>query len=170
MSIFYELGVCEGKDRIKEEALYNLVACYTIIERKISNVLAPHVLNPVKMNVLLMLKHVGKKRGLSLAEIKKRVIVPAMSIPQVVNQLENEKLVRVSQGGRKEAIIKITKNGARLLSKIWPLYREEVKNIMSLIPSIDIIAGTVVLSGMREAFHSQTECCNQETNLRRSDD
>lgn len=62
MSIFAQLGVRDGKDRIKEEVLYNLAACYVLVEKKISHFLAPYDLSPVKMNALLMIKHVGKKR------------------------------------------------------------------------------------------------------------
>ena len=52
MSIFAELGIQEGKNRIKEEVLYNLAACYILAERKIDRVLGDFGLSAVKINAI----------------------------------------------------------------------------------------------------------------------
>ena len=159
MSIFLELGIRDGKDRIKEEVLYNLAACYALAEKKVTQVLAPYNLSPVKMNVLLMIKHVGKKEGLSQAEIGKRMIVSASNITHLIDRLENNKLVKRTalQGDRRVKVICITKNGSDLLDTVWPVYKKEVEGMISLMPELDIKTACVVLSGFREKLSERQE-------------
>lgn len=152
MSIFAQLGVRDGKHRIKEEVLYNLGACYVLVEKKISDFLAPYNLSPVKMNALLMIRHVGKKDGLPQVEIGKRMIVSAGNITRLIDRMEQEKLVeRFSKpGDRRVKLIRITKKAADLLDKIWPLYKASVEKIVSIMPNLDIVTAGVVLNGFRE--------------------
>ncbi len=154
MSIFRELGIRDGKDRLKEELLYNLGYCYVTLERKISEVLAAYDLSPVKMNALLIIKHVGKGRGLSQAELSKRMIVTAGNITRLVDRLQKEKLVeRVPlKEDRRVNLLKITAKGSELLEKVWPVYKRKVDEMVSLIPGVDIVSTTVGLSGLREAL------------------
>ena len=154
MSIFRELGIRDGKDRLKEELLYNLGFCYVTLEKKIADVLAPYDLSPVKMNALLIIKHVGKDKGLSQSELSKRMIVTAGNVTRLVDRLQNEKLVeRASlKGDRRVNLLKITPKGSDLLDKVWPVYKKKVDGIVSLIPGMDIVGTTVGLSGLREAL------------------
>ena len=69
MSIFSEMGIREGKDKLKEELLYNLASSYALLEREIERALSSFGLSAVKMNALLMIKHVGKDKGLSQMDI-----------------------------------------------------------------------------------------------------
>ncbi len=152
MSIFLELGVRDGKDRMREEVLYNLAACYALAERKVNQVLAPYNLSPVKMNVLLVIKHVGKNNGLSQVEIGKRMIVSASNMTHLIDRLEKEKLVERTplRGDRRVKVICITKKGSDLLDSVWPVYKKEVNGMMSVMPELDIKTACVVLSGFRE--------------------
>ena len=154
MSIFRELGIKDGKDRLKEELLYNLGYCYVKLEKKIADILAPYNLSPVKMNALLIIKHVGKDKGLSQAELSKRMIVTAGNVTRLIDRLEKEKLAgRGSlKGDRRVKVLKITTKGSDLLDKVWPIYKKKVDDIVSLIPGVDIVSTTVGLSGLREAL------------------
>ena len=152
MSIFSELGIREDKGRIHEELLYNLAACYSLIEQEIEKFLSFYNLSPVKMNALLMIKHVGKGAGLSQAEICKRMIVSAGNITRLVDRLERERLVeRTDQkGDRRVNFIKITKKGSDLLNRVWPVYRKKVDEIVSLLPRRDVGLVTGRLNHLRE--------------------
>src|SRR3989338_5518569 len=139
MSIFSELGIREGKDKLKEELLYNLASSYALLEREIERALSSFGLSAVKMNALLMIKHVGKDKGLSQVDICRRMIVSAGNITRLIDRLEREKLVgRVAHGtDRRVNLIKITKKGSDILSKVWPTYKKKVNEIVSL-PDADI--------------------------------
>ena len=154
MSIFRELGIRDGKDRLKEELLYNLGYCYVTLEKKISEILAPYDLSPVKMNALLIIKHVGKEKGLSQSELSKKMIVTAGNITRLIDRLQNEKLVERSplKEDRRVNLLRITSKGSDLLDKAWPVYKRKVDQIVSLIPNLDIVSTTVGLSGLRETL------------------
>ncbi len=111
MSIFRELGIREGKDRINEEVIYNIAKAYTVIDGVISGFLSKYDLSPAKFNILLMVKHVGKNNGLSQNEISKLLLVTTSNITRMIDKLEQDKYVeRVSQkGDRRVNLIKITK-------------------------------------------------------------
>jgi DNA-binding MarR family transcriptional regulator len=152
MSIFRELGIKDGKDRLNEELLYNLGYCYVVLEKKIAEILSPFGLSPIKMNALLIIKHVGKDKGLSQSDLSKKMIVTAGNITGLIDRLEKERLVERSslKNDRRVKILKITSKGSNLLEKVWPLYKRTVDQIISSIPGIDIVSTTVGLSGLRE--------------------
>ena len=154
MSIFRELGIRDGKDRLKEELLYNLGYCYVMLEKKIEGILSPYELSPVKMNALLIIKHVGKDKGISQAELSKRMIVTAGNITRLIDRLQNEKLVERSslRNDRRVNLLKITSKGSDLLDRVWPIYKRKVDEIISSIPNFDIVTTTVGLSGLRETL------------------
>ena len=134
MSIFDELGIRENKGRLKEEILYNLGACYVLAEKEISRVLSGFNLSPVKMNALLIIKHVGKHKGMSQSEIAKKMIVTAGNITRLLDRLEKDGLIqRISlEGDRRVNLIKITAKGSGPLDKAWPIYDKKVDEIISL--------------------------------------
>ena len=145
MPIFSELGIRGGKNRKKEEFLYNMASCYALIERKIDKTLAIYGLSPVKMNALLVVKHAGKGKGLSQNNICKKIIVTAGNITRLIDRLEKDKLVeRVSLAGdRRVNLIKITKKASNLLDKVWPVYKKKVDEIVCLSEGnlVNVISG-----------------------------
>jgi len=134
MSIFREIGVREGKDRDGEELLYNLACCYTHAERLLSKLLAVHGLSPVKMNALLIVRHVGKKEGIAQQELARRMIVSAGNITRLVDRLEKEGLITrtPSATDRRVKHIQITPKAAGILDRVWPSYKKKVDEIAAL--------------------------------------
>ena len=137
MSIFRELGISEGKDRINEEVIYNIARAYTVIDNVISGFLSRYGLSPAKFNILLMVKHVGKDKGISQNEISKLLIVTTSNITHMIDKLENDKYVdRISQkGDRRVNLIKITKKGSGLLDVIWPSYKSMIDKLIGPVIS-----------------------------------
>ena len=152
MSIFTELGISQGQGRVKEEVLYNLAACYTLVEKKISRVLEPYDLTPVTMNTLLIIKHAGKKEGLSQIDLSRKMIVSAGNTTRLVDRLEKEKLVERAPkpNDRRVKLIRVTEKASEILDQAWPVYKKEVESIMSVISSADLAATRSVLNNFRE--------------------
>ena len=163
MSIFSELGVREGKDRLKEEVLYNLAACYAHTERRMAQALARFNLSTVKMNALMIVKHVGNHEGISQVDLAKKMIVSAGNITRLIDRLEKESLVtRVSKpGDRRVKVLKITKKGSDLMDKVWPIHKREVNGIVSMMPEKDIQNTRNILNNFREQLSQSAE---EETN------
>ena len=132
MNIFHELGVRESKDRINEEVIYNVAKVYTTIDNFISQFLSTYNLSPAKFNILLMVKHVGKNKGLSQHELSKLLLVTTSNMTRMIDKLEKDEYVeRISQeGDRRVNLIRITKKGSDLLDAIWPHYKEKIDKLI----------------------------------------
>ncbi len=137
MNIFHELGVREGKDRINEEVIYNIASVYSLTNSFIGSFLSGYGLSPARFNILLMVKHVGKERGLPQNKISGLLLVTTSNMTKMIDKLENDRYVeRISQNGdRRIKLIKITKKGSELLNSIWPHYRENIDLLMETILS-----------------------------------
>ena len=132
MNIFHELGVREGKDRMNEEVIYNIARAYTIIDNFITKFLETYNLSPAKFNILLLVKHVGKDKGIPQQEISKLLLVTTSNMTRMIDKLEKDEYVeRLHQeGDRRVNLIKITKKGSDLLNAIWPHYKEKIDNLV----------------------------------------
>lgn len=156
MSIFNDLGVRDGKDRQGEAALYNLAACYNHAERLIAEHLTPHGLTPVKMNALLIIRHVGGPQGLAQNEIGKRMIVTAGNVTRLLDRLEKERLIeRVSQAGdRRVKLVRITAKAATLLDQVWPDYKRMVNALMEPLSGPEMASTVKNLEKLRKSLES----------------
>lgn len=147
MSIFNELGIKGGKDRIKEEILYSIISCHGLIELEMGRVLQPYGLSPVKMNALMMIKHIGGAKGLPQVDVGRRMIVTAGNITRLIDRMEKDGFVeRVAQlKDRRVKLIKITKKGSELLDRVWPIYIKKVHDLLAFVSDQDgaRVAGTL---------------------------
>ena len=132
MSIFRELGVRSGKDRINEEVVYTLARSYMFLEQSISSFLAKYKLTPAKLNILLMAKHKAQKKGIPQNELSRLLLVTTSNITRMVDKLEKEQYVKRSakRGDRRVNLIKITEKGSTLMDEIWPHYKTMLDNLI----------------------------------------
>lgn len=132
MNIFHELGIREGKDRMNEEVIYNTARAYAIIDNFISKFLETYNLSPAKFNILLMVKHVGKDKGIPQQEISKLLLVTTSNMTRMIDKLEKDEYVeRINQeGDRRVNLIRITRKGSDLLNAIWPYYKEKIDSLI----------------------------------------
>ena len=154
MSIFAQLGIKGGKERLHEETLYNLAACYALAEKKVADELEPFGLSPVTMNALLAVKHIGGKQGISQSDIGKRLVVTAGNITRLLDRLEKQKWVlrRPSDRDRRIKKIFITESGSKLLAQAWPHYIRRVREIVSMLPKPEIQTTVRVLDQFRQCL------------------
>ena len=133
MSIFRELGVRDGKDRVNEEVVYNIARAYTVIENQITKFLSAYNLSPAKFNILIAAKHAGKGEGVAQNAISKILLVTTSNITRMIDKLEKDEYVEriQQQGDRRVHIIRITKKGSDLLDAIWPHYKKKIDIMIS---------------------------------------
>ena len=136
MSILSELGVRHGKNRGSEIFLYNLACCYMHAERVLEKILASSGLSPVKLNALMIIKHLGCDKWLSQKEIARRMIVSAGSITRLLDRLEKNDLIfrSPSASDRRVNLIRVTSKASQLLDRVWPVYKKKVDEIVSWVP------------------------------------
>ena len=136
MSIFAELGVREGADRLDEEVAYNLAEIYARGHARLARYLAPHGLTPPALNVLLMVRYVGGESGLSQREISEHMIVSTSNVTGMVDRLERQQFVeRVGDpNDRRVNRVRVTGAGAELLTQLWPGYLDEIRAFLAPVP------------------------------------
>ena len=124
MKGFNKFGIDIKKEQPEKAAIYSLACAYFAIEHKIADYLRPYNLSPVKFNTLMIIKHQGKDKGLSQAEIGRHLIVSASNMTHLLDRMSKEGLIeRLPQkGDRRVNLVKITKKGSDLLDKAWPGY------------------------------------------------
>lgn len=133
-------GIKVGNDNILEGAIYGLAGAYSLLEKTISNYLRPYKLTPAKFNAMMIVKHMGKNKGISQIEIGRKLIVTASNMTHLIDKLENEGYIeRLSlKGDRRVNLIRISKMGSELLDKVWPGYYKRISEVSNLLPKEDL--------------------------------
>ena len=133
MSIYQEMGFKPQKKNTSEAALYNVVRTFTLLNRLFQRHYAQLDLTPAKLNVLMLVKHVGGDEGLPQREIAKRLIISGSDVTGLIDRLEKDGLLtrRGASSDRRVKLIKITPKGSALLDKLWPTHIEQVEQAMS---------------------------------------
>ena len=140
MQPFERFGIEIGKDTTVEGAVYGIASVYLIMEKQISDYLRPFDMSPAKFNVLMVLKHKGKDKGLSQIDIGKHLIVTASNMTRLLDRLHKEGVIeRYAQpGDRRVNLIKITQKGSHILDKAWPGYYKKITEIASLLDRVEL--------------------------------
>ena len=133
MSIYKEMGFRPKKESAGEAALYNVVRTYTLLNRLFQRHYAQFDLTPAKLNVLMLVKHVGGEEGLPQREIARRLIISGSDVTGLIDRLEENGLLtrRGASGDRRVKLIKITPKGSALLNRLWPSHTEQVELVMA---------------------------------------
>ncbi|MCM8812216.1 MAG: MarR family transcriptional regulator [Candidatus Omnitrophica bacterium] len=149
-SFLRELGYPLGKPETGDEALYGIVWIANQAQRRVAKVLKSFGLTPVKLNYLMIVKHIGKEEGLSQREIARRLLIDAGNVTHVLDDLEKKGwVIRASGPDRRSNRIRITREGSRLLDGAWPVYKEAVKGMIGRMPSQDQRRLVEILSGWK---------------------
>ena len=133
MSIYREMGFRPKKEHTGEATLYNVARTFTLLSRLFQRHHARFGLTPAKLNVLMLVKHLGDTEGLPQREIAKRLIISGSDVTGLIDRLEKEGLLarRGASSDRRVKLIKITPMGSALLDKLWPAHIEQVEQAMS---------------------------------------
>ena len=140
MSVLERFCANTGKDNFQEGAIYALACAYSYIEREISDYLRPFNLTPAKFNTMMVIKHVGKEKGLSQIDIGRRLIVTASNMTRLLDKLEKEGFIErfAREGDRRVNLIKISQKGSDILDKLWPGYHHRVLDIAGSMNSEEL--------------------------------
>jgi DNA-binding MarR family transcriptional regulator len=115
------------------ESLLNIYFTATCIKKQGAEFLKPFGLTVVQLNLMMMIGHQAPEgEGLSQARISELMLVNRANITTLTDRMEKAGLViRTATDDRRYNIIKLTKQGKKLLAKVEPLYAKEVTRIMS---------------------------------------
>lgn len=156
MSILNSLGIKSDKSRLNEEFVYNLVFCCNQIQTRIDRVLTPFGLSTVKLNALLIIKHVGQDKGISQKDLSQRMIVTAGNITRLLDRLQKAKLVERIPGTKDRRVnsVQITQKASELLDSVWPRYIEELNKVVDVVSRKEVLGSVTALNKLRENLQS----------------
>ncbi len=135
MKALKRFGIEIDKNNLIEGAVYGVACAYTLLEKHISNYLRLYNLTPAKFNAMMIIKHVGKDKGIRQIEIGRRLIVTASNMTRLLDKLEREGFIeRLSlRGDRRVNLSRISKKGSDLLDQAWPGYSKEIQRLAGLL-------------------------------------
>lgn len=152
-SFLRELGYPVEKPNGADEALYGVVWIAARAQRQVAKALKPSGLTPLKLNYLMIVKHIGREEGLSQREIAHRLLIDAGNVTHVLDDLEKKGwVVRDAGPDRRSHRIKITAKGSKLLSEAWPIYKKTVGKLTSGLSSEVQHRLVEALSGWRKSL------------------
>ncbi len=140
MTVLKAFGVSEGQNKHYEEAVYSVTLINNIINKNISSQYAHFNLTPGKFNILMVVKHLGKDKGIKQVEISKNLILTPSNITKLIDKLEKEKLVTRSAplGDRRVNIVRITERGSKLVDMASAGSVSEFKKIAGNLKSVNL--------------------------------
>ena len=152
-SFLQGLGYPVEKPAPAAEALYGVVWMAGRAQRQVARALKPFALTPVKLNYLMIVRHIGKEEGLSQREIARRLLIDAGNVTHVLDDLQKKGwVVRDAGPDRRSNRIKITPKGARLLDEAWPAYKKVVNELTEGLPVPEQNRLVEILTHWRESL------------------
>ncbi|MBI3324725.1 MAG: MarR family transcriptional regulator [Candidatus Omnitrophica bacterium] len=151
-SIYEELGITPSTKRLSEAALYNLARTFTITHRLFQRWYAAHQLTPAKVNVLMLVKHLGRGQGIPQREIATRLIISGANVTGLIDRLERDGLLARCGAAkdRRVKLITITPKGLAALERLWPAHLERVERVMAALSKREQQQLIALLSKLRE--------------------
>jgi len=140
MPLDVELGLRKPVSLLAHEALLSTYFTASCLRKKAGNFLQPFGLTDVQFNLMMLLKHQsGLTKGLTQAQLSNMMLVNRANITSLIDRMEKADLVTRTSApsDRRYNIIVLTAYGEKLLSRIEPLYAQEVKKIMNVLAESD---------------------------------
>ncbi len=119
------------------EILYGAVWLADHAQRRVAQVLKPFHLTPVKLNYLMVIKHIGGAEGIAPLEIGKRLLIDTGNVTHYLDSLERRGWVIRLKGGPdlRWRLVKMTPKGDKLLDEVWPVYSVLIRKLASAFPA-----------------------------------
>ena len=115
-----------------DSIVYNIGRLYVLLSNYLSETYQEFGLNPAKFNLLMVVKHMGKAKGIAQIKLGDRLFVTASNITKLIDGLEKKGLVQrlPSINDRRVNLVKITQGGSQLLDKVWIRHAQALNAIL----------------------------------------
>jgi len=132
MKLKEELGLDQAIETMEHECLLNILYAATMLYKASYMYFRKYGITDAQFNVLIQLRY-GKQEGLSQVDLVKRLVVNKSDMTGIIDRLEKAGFVGREDHpkDRRINLIKITRKGKDIVSRIEPGYFAGVKKIMS---------------------------------------
>jgi len=123
-----------------DSIVYAIGRLYVLLDSYLYNTAyKEYGLNAAKFNLLMVIKHIGKDKGLSQRKLGNNLYVTAANITKLIDALERDGLVlrMPMPDDRRVNLIKITDKGSSLLDEIWPKHISSINKIFENLSAVD---------------------------------
>ncbi len=146
MGHFERFGINLEDESPDRAVVYETACIYSRINRQVSEYLKPFNLSPSKFNALMVIKHQGRVKGISQAEIGKRLIVTPSNMTRLLDRMGREGLIERNnhKNDRRVNLVKISAKGSALLDKVWPGYCAKLSRLGNFLSKTEL----KILSGL----------------------
>ena len=150
MTDLLKYGINTNQENIESKVVYEIACVFLLLEKHIMEYLKDYNLTLSQFNALMIIKHVGKSKGLSQVEISEKIIISPSNMTRLLDKLKREGLVErfPSPEDRRVNLIKITSKGSGLLDTLWPGYSKKVQKIMNLMKKEELYQISALMSKM----------------------
>lgn len=158
MPLEFELRLRKPVTLLAHKAILNTYYTASCLRKKAGEFFRPFRLTDVQFNLMMLLQYQsGLAEGLSQAQISEMMLVNRANITSLIDRMEKAGLVvrTPAPSDRRSNIVKLTGRGRELLSKIEPLYIDEVKRIMAALKQDDQKSLIELLEKVRSNIHEQ---------------
>ena len=134
MSLQHELGLKTPIASLDREAILNIYYTTIGLKKTAAELFTPLGLTDVQFNVMVLLHYNAEATGgLSQAKISEMMLVNRANITTLIDRMEKADFVErePSEKDRRFNIVKLTAKGKKLLTRVEPLYKKKIENIMS---------------------------------------
>ena len=134
MSLNQELSLVEPIKLLPHEVLLNIYHTASCIKKKADDYLRGYGLTDVQFNLMMLLRHQGGgEQALNQAQISQMMLVNRANITSLVDRMERADLVvrTADESDRRYNLVRLTRRGELLLSRVEPGYAEEIKKRMA---------------------------------------
>jgi len=136
MSLEHELGLRKPIKLLPHEAMLNIYFTASRLKKRADEFFRRYGLTDVQFNAMMLLYHQkGRQGGLSQAELSDMMLVNRANITSLIDRMEKAGFVaRTPAADRRYNIVKLTSRGKKLLERVQPVYVNEVKKAMAVLP------------------------------------
>jgi MarR family 2-MHQ and catechol resistance regulon transcriptional repressor len=155
MALKEELGLKSDFVLTAHEAILNIYYTASIMKKRADDFFKQFGLTDVQFNLMELLHYQsGKEGGLSQAQLSDMMLVNRANITSLIDRMEKAGLVArtAHSNDRRFNIVTLTAKGAKLFTKVEPIYLEQVKKVMSSLyePELKKLIG--MLEKVRETL------------------
>ena len=132
--VFTEMGFPARRAWLEGAVAYSIGRTYNLLIRELVRGYARFGLSASSFNLLMLLKHGEDPERMTQQAIGKRLVVSPSDMTGLIDRLERRGLVRRMPGrDRRQKLLRITPQGAKLLDEVWPHHVETITKLCRVL-------------------------------------
>jgi len=128
------------KGRPSAEVFHGIFCVYSLLLRKMDEYFKPYDLTPVKFNTLMLVKYMGKDKGISQNDICYHSIVSPSNITRLLDRMTSDGYITrtPAEYDRRINLIKITPKGEEIVRKVFFGFGEMIQQSVYLLDRSEV--------------------------------